>query len=49
MESLISNTKLMNKHNSQDKRNERRKKLNDEDATKKREKELRLPMEEKVR
>ena len=39
----------MNKHNSLDKMDEKRKKLNDEDARKKREEALRLQTEEKRR
>ena len=49
MESLIPTTKLMNKRNSLDKMDEKRKKLNDEDARKKREEALRLQTEEKRR
>ncbi|KOX76379.1 Inner centromere protein A [Melipona quadrifasciata] len=49
VESLIPNTRIMNKRNSLDKMDEKRKKLNDEDARKKREETLRLQTEEKRR
>lgn len=49
VESLIQAPKSVNKHNSLDKIDEKKRKLNEEDARKKREEALRLQTEEKRR